>query len=232
MDLGQMIQYTNTLAAQNNSWSAEQAEKQMQFQKNLSDTAHQREVADLKAAGLNPVLSASHNGASTPAGAMGGTDNGNIEAVVSLLTHFGEGIAQATAAGAAHGASYGSTDAISARERMRDKQRTAQLKEIEEKLGLRDREKAQREAEEKARQKRAQDIYNEKHQNNKKNSNTKKNDTDDLREALEMASALPGKSGRAAKSIAKFYDKVPNSAKKVITHLLLPGHMTIKKYLG
>lgn len=108
MDLGQMIQYTNALAQQNNEWSAKQAEKQMQFQKNLSDTAHAREVADLKAAGLNPVLSAHSNGASTPAGAMGGTDNGNIEAVVSLLTHFGETIAQATAKGAAHGASAGS----------------------------------------------------------------------------------------------------------------------------
>jgi len=43
------------------------AREQMAFQKSMSDTAHQREVIDLKAAGLNPVLSA-NSGASTPVG--------------------------------------------------------------------------------------------------------------------------------------------------------------------
>jgi hypothetical protein len=55
---------------QQNVASAQAAQRQMDFQREASDTSYQRQIADLKAAGINPMLVSRLGGASTPAGAM------------------------------------------------------------------------------------------------------------------------------------------------------------------
>jgi hypothetical protein len=52
-----------------NKETARSTAKQIAFQREMSNTAHQRQVKDLRAAGINPMLSAKLGGASTPQGA-------------------------------------------------------------------------------------------------------------------------------------------------------------------
>lgn len=75
-------------------FSAEEAEKNRQFQLMMSNTAYQRAMADMKAAGLNPILAAQNGGASTPSGSSAnGVAMSGASAHSATAQVFQEGLA-------------------------------------------------------------------------------------------------------------------------------------------
>jgi hypothetical protein len=79
----QYASYNNSLYQSNTrqaqAFNASEAAKNRDWQERLSNSAHQREVADLKKAGLNPVLSSNLAGASTGSGASASSDAANVD---------------------------------------------------------------------------------------------------------------------------------------------------------
>lgn len=66
------------------------AREQMEFEREMSNTSYQRQVADMQAAGVNPalVMNSGSNGASTPSGASASSQNVGAPDPVGLLAQI------------------------------------------------------------------------------------------------------------------------------------------------
>lgn len=74
------------------SSAKKRAREQMAFQERMANTQHQRQVKDLRAAGLNPILSA-NRGAAAPVGAMAPTPDYGGTAQKGLMNIVNSAIA-------------------------------------------------------------------------------------------------------------------------------------------
>lgn len=94
------MQFQSDEAQKAREWDARQNWSAIGWQEKMSNTANQRAVADLHAAGLNPILAAVKGGASTPSASGGGRGGSPQGAAYRAEPVFNAQLAQLTATAA------------------------------------------------------------------------------------------------------------------------------------
>lgn len=75
-----------------NEQSRKEASQNRAFQQTMSDTAYQRQMKDLRAAGINPIMAYAGPGASTPSGSVASYDDVMTPAVHSAVAAYNAGV--------------------------------------------------------------------------------------------------------------------------------------------
>lgn len=88
------------LTAQQQAFNAVEAQKNRDWQEYMSNTAYQRSMADMKSAGLNPLLASQVGGASVPSGSVATSSLGsaNVGSVQAPQQSWASGVTNAVQA--------------------------------------------------------------------------------------------------------------------------------------
>ena len=86
--MNQAMGFNSEEARNQRTWSANQAQINRDWMTKMSNTQHQRQVTDLKAAGLNPILSA-NSGAGVPSSPSAAGTAASAQAANSALAQSG-----------------------------------------------------------------------------------------------------------------------------------------------
>lgn len=89
-------QYALQTMRENNQFNAQQAQINRDFQERMSNSAYQRAMADMRLAGLNPILAYQQGGAGTPGGASASANSPVGAQFENAMEGIGRGVTSAS----------------------------------------------------------------------------------------------------------------------------------------